>query len=280
MIHGMDASSPAAAADWQHHEHPIDPQIRAEIDKTLARIESEHHVSVLFACESGSRGWGFASPDSDYDVRFIYVHRPDWYLTVFPGRDVIELPVNATYDVSGWDLRKTLALLHNGNATVVEWLSSPVVYRADVSFVDKINAAADLVHRPDRVFHHYLQMARKNYREYLKGDRVRLKKYLYVLRPLMAALWVEQQRGPVPMRFLDLVEAIVSDAALRAAIDALLVIKRRAGEAEEGAAIPEINRFIELELQRLEHVPTPHKDARGEYSVLDRLLRDVVMQGQ
>jgi predicted nucleotidyltransferase len=100
--------------------------------------------------------------------------------------------------VSGWDLRKTLALLHNGNATVVEWLSSPVVYRADVSFVDKINAAADLVHRPDRVFHHYLQMARKNYREYLQGERVRLKKYLYVLRPPMAAL-VEQ--AAVPMRF-------------------------------------------------------------------------------
>jgi predicted nucleotidyltransferase len=123
-------------------------------------------------------------------------------------------------------------------------------------------------------------MARKNYREYLQGERVRLKKYLYVLRPLMAALWVEQQRGPVPMRFLDLVEAMVSDTALRAAIDALLVIKRRAGEAEEGAAIPEINRFIELELQRLEHVPTPQKAERGEYSVLDRLLRDVVMQGQ
>ncbi|QJP98720.1 nucleotidyltransferase domain-containing protein [Herbaspirillum rubrisubalbicans] len=274
----MDTTTSSSNLDWHTQEHPIDPQIRAEIDKTLARIESEHEVRVLFACESGSRGWGFASPDSDYDVRFIYVNRPDWYLTVLPGRDVIELPVNDTYDVSGWDLRKTLGLLRNGNATVVEWLSSPVVYRADVNFVDQIRAAADLVHRPDRVFHHYLQMARKNYREYLQGERVRLKKYLYVLRPLLAALWIEQQRGPVPMRFLDLVDALVTETALRTAIDELLVIKRRSGEAEEGLPLPEINRFLDAQLRRLEQIPTPQKDERGDYSVLDRLLRDMVLR--
>ncbi|NQE50827.1 nucleotidyltransferase [Herbaspirillum rubrisubalbicans] len=274
----MDTTTSSSNLDWHTQEHPIDPQIRAEIDKTLARIESEHQVRVLFACESGSRGWGFASPDSDYDVRFIYVNRPDWYLTVLPGRDVIELPVNDTYDVSGWDLRKTLGLLRNGNATVVEWLSSPVVYRADVNFVDQIRAAADLVHRPDRVFHHYLQMARKNYREYLQGERVRLKKYLYVLRPLLAALWIEQQRGPVPMRFLDLVDALVTETALRTAIDELLVIKRRSGEAEEGLPLPEINRFLDAQLRRLEQIPTPQKDERGDYSVLDRLLRDMVLR--
>ncbi|WP_044530209.1 nucleotidyltransferase domain-containing protein [Herbaspirillum sp. B65] len=274
----MDTTTSSSNLDWHTQEHPIDPQIRAEIDKTLARIESEHQVRVLFACESGSRGWGFASPDSDYDVRFIYVNRPDWYLTVLPGRDVIELPVNDTYDVSGWDLRKTLGLLRNGNATVVEWLSSPVVYRADVNFADQIRAAADLVHRPDRVFHHYLQMARKNYREYLQGERVRLKKYLYVLRPLLAALWIEQQRGPVPMRFLDLVDALVTETALRTAIDELLVIKRRSGEAEEGLPLPEINRFLDAQLRRLEQIPTPQKDERGDYSVLDRLLRDMVLR--
>lgn len=274
----MDTTTSSSNLDWHTQEHPIDPQIRAEIDKTLARIESEHQVRVLFACESGSRGWGFASPDSDYDVRFIYVNRPDWYLTVLPGRDVIELPVNDTYDVSGWDLRKTLGLLRNGNATVVEWLSSPVVYRTDVNFVDQIRAAADLVHRPDRVFHHYLQMARKNYREYLQGERVRLKKYLYVLRPLLAALWIEQQRGPVPMRFLDLVDALVTETALRTAIDELLVIKRRSGEAEEGLPLPEINRFLDAQLRRLEQIPTPQKDERGDYSVLDRLLRDMVLR--
>ncbi len=145
--------------NFHDQEHPIDPAIRREIEATLMRVEQEHAVKILFACESGSRGWGFASPDSDYDVRFIYVNRPDWYLTVFPGRDVIELPISDVYDVSGWDLRKALGLLRNGNATLVEWLSSPVVYRADDTFLAKVRAAAVEVHRPERAFHHYLHMA-------------------------------------------------------------------------------------------------------------------------
>ncbi len=263
--------------EFQDAEHPIDPEVRAEIEATLLRVEREHAVKVLFACESGSRGWGFASPDSDYDVRFIYVHHPDWYLTVFPGRDVIELPVNEVYDVSGWDLRKALGLLRNGNATLVEWLSSPVVYKADQDFLWAVRAAAQQVHRPERAFHHYLHMATKNYREYLRGDLVRLKKYLYVLRPLLACLWIEQQRGPVPMRFQDLVDAIVVDQGLKAAIAELLVIKRRAKESEQGSAMPAINRFLELHLARLNHGAAPAKDDEQNFTVLDRLLRDTVM---
>ena len=258
-------------------DHPIDPQIRTEILATLARVEREHAVKILFACESGSRGWGFASPDSDYDVRFIYVNRLDWYLTVFPGRDVIELPVNEIYDVSGWDLRKALGLLRDGNATLVEWLSSPVVYRADQQFLTAIRAAAQQVHRPERAYYHYLHMARKNYREYLRGELVRLKKYLYVLRPLMACLWIEQQRGPVPMRFQELVDVIVSDAALKTAIEALLVIKRRASEAELGAPMPVINCFIEFHLERLASVAAPAMPEDLHFTILDRLLHDTVL---
>lgn len=265
------------ASDFRNDEHPIDPQIRHEIEATLARIEGEHAVRILFACESGSRGWGFASPDSDYDVRFIYAHQPDWYLTVFPGRDVIELPVNEVYDVSGWDLRKALGLLRNGNATLVEWLSSPVVYRADPVFLNAVRAAALEVDRPERAFHHYLHMASKNYREHLQGDIVRLKKYLYVLRPLLACLWIEQQRGPVPMRFQDMVDAIVTDENVKTAIEELLVIKRRASEAEHGAAMPQINQFLDFHLQRLNHETAPRPAEERDFSVLDRLLRDTVL---
>jgi predicted nucleotidyltransferase len=262
---------------WQDSEHPIDPQIRSEIEKTLTRIENERKVKILFACESGSRGWGFASPDSDYDVRFIYAHPLDWYLTVFPDRDVIELPINEIYDVSGWDLRKALGLLRNGNATLVEWLSSPVVYRVDEGFLDAIRAAAEEVHRPDRSFYHYLHMAKKNYREYLRGDMVRLKKYLYVLRPLFACLWIEQQRGPVPMRFQDLVDTLVTEDDLTSAIGTLLEVKRRAMESEDAPAIPVINRFIELHLGRLSERPAPGKGDDADFTVLDRLLRDTIL---
>ncbi|MES2934431.1 MAG: nucleotidyltransferase domain-containing protein [Pseudomonadota bacterium] len=263
--------------EFENIEHPIDPEIRSEIEKSLARVERDHAVKVLFACESGSRGWGFASPDSDYDVRFIYVNRLDWYLTVFPGRDVIELPISDVYDVSGWDLRKALGLLRNGNATLVEWLSSPVVYMADQKFLSDIWQAAQQVHRPERSFYHYLHMAKKNYREHLRGEVVRLKKYLYVLRPLMACLWIEQQRGPVPMRFQELVDVMVTDAALKAAIGELLIIKRRASEAEHGTPMPVINRFLEFHLERLASVPTLARQDDPSFAVLDQLLHNTVL---
>ncbi|WP_240905621.1 nucleotidyltransferase domain-containing protein, partial [Thiorhodococcus mannitoliphagus] len=209
-------------------DHPIDPAIPTEILDQLGAIEAEHQVRVLYACESGSRGWGFASPDSDYDVRFLYVHALPWYLQVTPGRDVIERPLTAVLDINGWELRKALGLLKKGNATLIEWLDSPVVYRAEPVFLDALRTLAHEIQQPERSFHHYVHMARRNHREFLTRERVRLKKYLYVLRPLLATLWIEQGRGPAPTRFATLVEALIGDPALRAAIDALLRIKRSA----------------------------------------------------
>lgn len=259
-----------------HDEHPIDPAIRAQIEHKLAEMERDHNVRVLFACESGSRGWGFASPDSDYDVRFVYAHPVEWYLRVMPGRDVIEQPVNAVFDVSGWDLRKALALLKKGNATLMEWLDSPVVYQANAVFLARMREVALQVHRPERSFHHYVNMARKNFREHMKVERVRLKKYLYVLRPLLAAVWVERKRTVAPMRFQELVDGMVTDTLLRQAIAELLIIKRQVRESEYGAAIPAINSFIVDELARLESISVPHRD-HIDFSPLDELLRDTVL---
>ena len=262
---------------FHQQEHPIDPSIREEILATLQRVEQQHDVKVLFACESGSRGWGFASPDSDYDVRFIYVNKLDWYLTVFPERDVIELPVNEVYDVSGWDLRKALGLLRQGNATLIEWLSSPVVYVHDAGFHQTIQTAVAATHRPERSFYHYLHMAAKNDKAHLRGDIIKLKKYFYVLRPLLACLWIENQLGAVPMRFQDLVDATVEDEVLKTAIAELLIIKRRAGEAELAAPIPVLNQFIATQLMRLEKLPQ-HVTEHLDFSILDQLLRNTVLQ--
>lgn len=258
------------------NDHPIDPTVRAEIERHLAAIETDHAVRILFACESGSRGWGFASPDSDYDVRFLYVHPLDWYLRVSPPRDVIEVPISGVLDINGWELRKALGLLKKGNATLIEWLDSPVVYRAHAEFLHAIRVAARCTHRPERSFHHYVHMARGNYRDYLRGDRVRLKKYLYVLRPLLAARWIEQGRGVAPMRFQDLVDALVTEPPLRDAIAELLALKCRALESEYGAPLPIIDDYIAAELARLAEAPVPMpRDC--DFSVLDRLLLDTVL---
>lgn len=256
--------------------HPIDPDRRSEILAMLTRIEEEHGVRVVYACESGSRGWGFASPDSDYDARFIYVHPLEWYLRVEPGRDVIEFPPTDILDVNGWELRKALGLLRKGNATLIEWMDSPVVYAADENFVRALKGAMAAVFRPERSFHHYFHMARGNFNEYLRGDRIRLKKYFYVLRPLLAAVWVERGLGMPPMRFEALVEGVVDEPPLLDAIGELIQAKRRAGEMESAAPIPVLHEFLERELSRLAEV----KVAVGEndFSVLDRLLFETVIK--
>ncbi|MEK8032524.1 nucleotidyltransferase domain-containing protein [Ideonella sp. DXS29W] len=255
--------------------HPIDPVIRAEILRKLAAVEAEHSVRVLYACESGSRGWGFASPDSDYDVRFVFVRPVRDYLRITPARDVIEEVPGPVFDVNGWDVRKALQLMAKGNATLVEWLSSPVVYRQDDTFVRRLREAAGRVYQPIRSFHHYAAMGRGNFREYLQGDQVRAKKYLYVLRPLLAAQWVLERDDAPPMAFEALVDALVHDDAVRRDIDELLVIKRRSGEQEWLPARPVLNAYLtELMARLAEGQPSI---GSPDFQALDDLLADTVL---
>lgn len=259
------------------YAHPVDPQVRERIMQALAEIEAEHQVIVIYACESGSRGWGFASPDSDYDVRFIYVQRLPWYLTVEPQRDVIELPISDELDVNGWELRKALRLLKKSNPTLLEWLDSPIVYREDPGIMRQLRELAAQQFTPQRVRYHYLSMAKKNFRGYLQGDQVRLKKYLYVLRPLLAMRWVEQGLGAPPMRFADLVAGTVQDAVLLQEINYLLAAKMRNDEAEYGPRWAAIHAFIEAQLAVDKQVPDERSES-GDTHGLDRFLLETVLE--
>src|SRR5947209_15579705 len=205
-------------------------EVTVRVRDALARLEAERNVRVLFACESGSRAWGFASRDSDYDVRFLYVHQRDWYLSVEDRRDVIEQPLTDELDVSGWELRKALRLLRKSNPPLLEWLQSPVVYRANAAFTVEFGALAAEFYSPRRCFAHYLHMAAGNWRQYLAGrEQVSLKKYLYVFRPLLACRWIERQLGPAPMLFAQLVEGVLDEAEERAALQEL-VARKQAGD--------------------------------------------------
>lgn len=238
--------------------HPVSDAMRATVLANLAEVERRHEVTVLFACESGSRGWGFASPDSDYDVRFIYVHRLPWYLTVAPGRDVIEQPLSGELDVSGWELRKALGLLRASNPTLLEWLRSPVVYRQEQPWAERLHLLAEQGFSPVRGYHHYVAMARKNLRAHLQGDVVRYKKYFYVLRPLLAARWIREGRGAPPMRFAQLAAGTLEDAGLLAELNELLELKMRLGEAAKGPRRVRVHDFLERELAHaMAHAPDP-----------------------
>jgi predicted nucleotidyltransferase len=263
--------------------HPIDPEKRRAVEESLDKIEAEHGVRILFACESGSRGWGFSSPDSDYDARFIYVHPRDWYLTVNertgpgqPQRDVIELPIDDELDISGWDLRKALRLLSKSNPTLSEWLRSPIVYRQDAGVVKRLVELADECYSPVATWWHYFNMAKGNFRGYLKGERIRTKKYLYVLRPVLACRWIEQIRSPPPMAFEVLLDKLVTSGPLRIAIDELLAKKRTSVEMEDGPRIPEISDYLEMELERMESVSPALPDVEINRARLDEFFRGIL----
>lgn len=253
------------------------------IQETLSRVETEHGVRILYACESGSRGWGFDSADSDWDVRFIYCHPRDWYLSVEEKRDVIELPINDLLDVNGWDLRKSLRLMKKSNPVLLEWLSSPIVYREEAATMQAYRELAREFYQPAACLHHYLHMAKGNFREYLQGEMVWLKKYFYVLRPVLACLWIERKLGVVPMTFDDLVEGVVVDTELKNSISILTHMKKSATELDSGARIHVVHDFLEREIERLSEsvARTPkYPVAAGLQEKMDDYFRTAILQGK
>lgn len=255
----------------------VDAAMRERVRHQLEEVERRFGVRVLYACESGSRAWGFASPDSDYDVRFLYVHAPEWYLRVEAGRDVIELPNDDELDVCGWEWRKALGLLKGANPTLIEWLDSPIVYQQDEAVIAGLKAQVPGWFSPLRARWHYYSMARKNFRGYMQGDEVRLKKYFYVLRSLLAVRWVEEGKGIPPMRFAELLARSNLDASLCQEVDELLEIKQRLGETQFGSRRPLLHEFIQSELARGETPPSLPDSRTGDSMELDRLLMKTVL---
>ena len=229
----------------------IPDSIASEILSRLKSAEKEHAVRILYACESGSRSWGFASPDSDFDVRFIYVRPNDWYMSfdVESRRDVIEYPIVDEIDCNGWDVRKALYLFSRTNGALLEWLNSPIRYVEVGSLASELREIMPLAVNRLALCYHYSHMARGNAREYLFRDEVRLKKYFYVLRPLLAIRYIEEGHGVPPVEFERLVDR-VSPRSLVPAIQRLLDLKRETPELGMSAPIPELNGFIEGELER------------------------------
>lgn len=229
----------------------ISQAMRYEIVGRLLDVEVEHDVRILFAVESGSRAWRFASPDSDYDVRFVYAHRRDWYETinVENKRDVIEYPIVDEIDINGWDVRKALKLYANSNPAFIEWLQSPIGYMNQSCLKAEAKSVLSEIYDPCAGWHHYRHMAKSNTRNYLTREEVPLKKYLYVIRALLAARYVETHQAPPPLPIFELLDAVES-YDVRKTIEDLIAQKRSVGELGTGAAIPVLNDFIEAEFCR------------------------------
>ena len=256
----------------------LDPARRADILARLDAIEADHDVRILFAVESGSRAWGFPSPDSDYDARFVYVHRPDWYLSLEAGRDVIELPIDDELDINGWELRKALNLLLKPNPVLLEWLCSPLRYRWDEGACARLEALAAEASHETACRYHYLHLGRKQVVRHLEGETAKLKRYFYVLRPALALRWLRLRGDAPPMNLQALCAGVDLPGETLAAIDALLDKKAVTRELGEGPRVPALDALIVEELALAEAAPAGPRgpDLRGP---AEALFRDLVKEG-
>jgi len=252
--------------------------MKEEILLLLQKIEKDNNVRILFACESGSRAWGFESTDSDYDVRFIYLRPLEFYLSIKTYRDVIEHDPDGVLDCNGWDLRKALQLFRKSNPPLFEWLGSPIIYLEQSTIADKMRALGAEYYSPQACTYHYIHMAQGNYREYLKGDQVWIKKYFYVLRPILAVNWLERGLGVVPTEFCTLVEGIVKSEELKLEIQKLLDLKRNGAELDYGPRIETISSFVESELARFEKINTKVGKPESPLVPLDTLFREALSE--
>ena len=228
------------------HSHPdIPPAQWTHILSELRGIEAREDVNILFAVESGSRAWGFASPDSDFDVRFVYARPRDWYLSLTPGRDVIELPLDGDDDINGWDIRKALGLALKPNPVLLEWLSSPIQYIWDETICTKLQSFTRKIAHGTACRHHYIRMANLQRGE---GDTIKLKRYFYALRAAMALRWIETHAEAPPMNFQQLMSGVDVPNELKIEIGKLIVKKRSTLELGEGPRIPCVEAFLESQL--------------------------------
>lgn len=260
-----------------------------KILKALTHLQQQHSMKVLFAVESGSRAWGFESPDSDWDVRYIYVRPPEWYTAIdySTSRDVIDQYHKDPFikgtefedpllDITGWDLQKALRMMRKSNPQLSEWLRSPVTYVPGIA-QNLRDLELHCLHLYPAI-EHYRSMAKANFREFLQGDRVRYKKYLYVLRPLMCAEYVRQFYTFPPVLFHEVMESVLplqdNATELEEALNRLLALKAQASEIDDAPRDPVLHAYIKKQLASDWNYDEKHKPSPT--SGLNQFFRSTV----
>ena len=250
-----------------------------EIPRHLHHIEREYNVKILLAVESGSRAWGTESKNSDWDVRFIYVHKPEWYLKIEDQRDIIEHVYNDRLDMIGWDLKKALSLLYKSNPSMLEWLNSPIVYKIDEYFGKRIHDVADDYCNPIGLMYHYNHIYNKHNERFIQKKGYPVKCFLYYLHGLLSCKWIEQNISLPPIPFKELSDATVEDKAIRSKIDELIQIKRGDKECDmtvvDEALVEYARHWGEYYNEKIDSFRPEKNDASTE--ALDSILFDMVI---
>ncbi|MEQ8479010.1 nucleotidyltransferase domain-containing protein [Fulvivirga sp.] len=243
------------------------------IKSKLLEIEKDYKVKILYACESGSRAWGFPSPNSDYDVRFIYAQDLDWHLSLKEQKDTIDLPINDELDIGGWEIKKVLSLMWKSNPPLLEWLQSPIVYKSEGNFLSEISELSQQYFSPIAAMHHYLSMSKK-YLETCSGEEVKLKKYFYALRTTISGAWI-RENGSMPHIEMPKMFSIV-DGKVKDKITELIEIKSGQSESYLHPLEPLITDFLNHEIELNENVATDLPASKGNFEQLDEFYRKVI----
>lgn len=250
-------------------------EIEKIIKSKLSEIEENHNVKILYAVESGSRAWGFASDDSDYDVRFIYVRPGEEYLKLEKIRDVIDYELNDIYDINGWDLKKFLTLLHDSNPVIFEWAQSPIVYKSTDDW-NKISSITSEFAQLKKLLHHYLSMAVSDYKTHFKSEEVSYKKYFYILRALLCCQWIFKKNSIPPILFDDLVKVLFPEN-LKPILDKLFEIKKSSSEKKAGKRFSELDEFIERGFVQIENeVANLQNSKKLSFEKLDKVFLEIL----
>jgi hypothetical protein len=259
----------------------IDPAVdeaRPEINRRLRAVERDRGLRVVFACESGSRAWGFASTDSDFDVRFIYTMPIESYLQLRPLKDAFDLHTDGDYDLAGWDIRKTAELLRKSNPPLLEWLDSPILYEADDRITPRLVALRGTFFDPKKTAYHYLSLAAGIWKKYLADDPTpKRKKYLYILRPLACIRYIELHQSQPPTLFDAVLEAIDWPAEAMDAVGRLVTAKRAAEELGQMPADRVFSRYIPQWLDEAEAIAEALPTNDTPTTELDALIWDALL---
>jgi len=252
-------------------------EMKSRIVQELNETEKKYDVKVIFACESGSRAWGFASEDSDYDVRFIYVHPKDWYLTIADKRDVIEIPFDGDLDINGWDIRKSLILLRKSNSPLLEWLSSPIRYRNVRPVMNAFVELSTDAFLPESSCHHYLSMAQNIISNFYDGEEVKVKSYLYSLRTILCCKWIIRQMRQPPMKIQDLLKEFLPSGELRELVDKLIYVKSKGSESATIKRHLILEEYLKNQLNFLE-TKIPKNPKKISIEKFDSVFQEILLE--
>jgi predicted nucleotidyltransferase len=231
----------------------------------LKEIESKKNIRILYACETGSRAWGFPSTDSDFDVRFIYKHERDWYLSLGQRKDSLEFSLAGDLDITGWDLRKSLLLLKKSNAPVIERFQSPVVYFSDEVFKIEFMKLIRHYYSPIAVFYHHYSLAKKFWEDIKDSSEIKLKGYFYLIRSLLSCNWIIIDDTVLPMHIEGLMTKIDND--VREKLRTLIELKATVDEKYVYTKDREISQWILNTWERIESSRDNLKSNNADYSL-------------